>query len=419
MNSSVSVMFFVIGNIIGSGFFMLPANLAPFGSNMLWSWIISGTMAMVFATILGKLAMIFPNSGSIMGYLKNIKRPSILKSISIIYWVSAIIGNSALVIAMLGTIQFNIDISIIGICSIILLSTVNDILESSSIEKFGIFLTISKFAILIGLPISLLIYKPTLFSWPASYGSFSGVVDSGISAFWAFLGIETAAMFGKGKAAKNALFWGVIACLLLYISSSLIVIGVVPTQELANSTAPFALFAEKFLGGAEWKYWVGIVALATCFGTLHGWIAATSRMAYECAKENLFPAFFLKKSPSGASFWGLWISSLGTAMIFLSVQNMNLQDQFVFIADLTIFFVFIFYAFCAYSLIISSKSVFDKLISYFGIAFILISFILNLKISIIALLFSCIPIIYLELFSGDKKQIKKLPGLDSNQRPSD
>ena len=31
----------VVGNMIGSGIFLLPANLAPYGLNAIWGWVIT------------------------------------------------------------------------------------------------------------------------------------------------------------------------------------------------------------------------------------------------------------------------------------------------------------------------------------------------------------------------------------------
>ena len=39
----------VVGNMIGSGIFLLPANLAPYGLNAIWGWLITIGGAMCLA----------------------------------------------------------------------------------------------------------------------------------------------------------------------------------------------------------------------------------------------------------------------------------------------------------------------------------------------------------------------------------
>ena len=41
----------VVGNMIGSGIFLLPANLAPYGLNAIWGWVITIGGAMCLATV--------------------------------------------------------------------------------------------------------------------------------------------------------------------------------------------------------------------------------------------------------------------------------------------------------------------------------------------------------------------------------
>ena len=53
----------VIGNMIGSGVFLLPASLAPFGWNATFGWLltIAGTLAL--AVVFARLAKALPHAG--------------------------------------------------------------------------------------------------------------------------------------------------------------------------------------------------------------------------------------------------------------------------------------------------------------------------------------------------------------------
>ena len=45
-----------VGTMIGSGIFMLPASLAPFGVNAIAGWVLSGLGAVALAFCIGRLA---------------------------------------------------------------------------------------------------------------------------------------------------------------------------------------------------------------------------------------------------------------------------------------------------------------------------------------------------------------------------
>lgn len=52
-----------VGAMIGSGVFLLPTVLAPFGIFALCGWIVTGAGAICIALVLGRLAVRSPRSG--------------------------------------------------------------------------------------------------------------------------------------------------------------------------------------------------------------------------------------------------------------------------------------------------------------------------------------------------------------------
>ncbi len=52
----------VVGNMIGSGIFLLPANLAPLGANAIWGWVITIGGAMCLASVFAALAKAIPEA---------------------------------------------------------------------------------------------------------------------------------------------------------------------------------------------------------------------------------------------------------------------------------------------------------------------------------------------------------------------
>ena len=86
-------------------------------------------------------------------------------------------------------------------------------------------------------------------AWNVSGQSDAGVVFGSLGAiFWAFVGLETGAMIAglvrdPDRDVPIATVGGILIAALVYIVSSVLVMGIVPAQQLAESSAPFALVA--------------------------------------------------------------------------------------------------------------------------------------------------------------------------------
>ena len=53
----------VVGNMIGSGVFLLPASLAPFGGISILGWLVSAGGALCLALVFARLGAIMPRVG--------------------------------------------------------------------------------------------------------------------------------------------------------------------------------------------------------------------------------------------------------------------------------------------------------------------------------------------------------------------
>ena len=66
----IAAVALVVGNIIGSGIFMLPAALAPYGWNAVFAWLITISGAMCLAWVFAQLAMQLPQAGGAHGVVR-------------------------------------------------------------------------------------------------------------------------------------------------------------------------------------------------------------------------------------------------------------------------------------------------------------------------------------------------------------
>ena len=89
----------VVGNIIGSGIFLLPASLAPFGSYALAAWIITSIGAMALALVFARLARLIPRAGGPYAYARAGYGDFVGFWIAWGYWIGLWTGVAAIAVA--------------------------------------------------------------------------------------------------------------------------------------------------------------------------------------------------------------------------------------------------------------------------------------------------------------------------------
>src|SRR6185503_18583716 len=67
----VALTALVVGNMVGSGVFLLPANLAPFGGTSVLAWIVSAVGTMCFGLVIARLARRRPAVGGPYAYARD------------------------------------------------------------------------------------------------------------------------------------------------------------------------------------------------------------------------------------------------------------------------------------------------------------------------------------------------------------
>src|SRR3982751_644258 len=87
----------VAGNMIGTGVFLLPVNLASVGGIAVFGWIVA-TLGLIFA----KLGELDPQEGGPYAYARDFLGPYVGFQTNYIYWFGNWIGNIAIAIAAVG-----------------------------------------------------------------------------------------------------------------------------------------------------------------------------------------------------------------------------------------------------------------------------------------------------------------------------
>src|SRR5688500_17614826 len=92
----------VAGNMIGTGIFLLPVNLAHVGSISIYGWLIATAGAACLGLVFARLGQVSPQQGGPYAYARDFLGPYAGFQTNYIYWFGNWIGNVAIAVAATG-----------------------------------------------------------------------------------------------------------------------------------------------------------------------------------------------------------------------------------------------------------------------------------------------------------------------------
>lgn len=354
-----SVLAIVIGSQIGSGVFMLPANLAPYGAFSIFGWLISGMGSICLALVFASLCRRFPRTGGPHVYVKETFGPTPSFFTGWTYWVISWVSNTALVVASIGYLSPFIGdqppIVYLGL-EILLLFAITW-LNLKGIKAAGeaeFFLTLLKVIPLFLLPLIAVWYfnpdnltlAPHIEALPFS----SKLARATALTLWAFIGLESAttpagSVDNPSKTIPRAIVLGTLCTALLYLMSSVGIMGIIPGDLLAASKAPY-VDATQYLFSGNWHFIIAIMASIVCIGTLNAWMLTSGQIALGLAEDHLMPQAFAKKNESEAPTVGLIVSCVGILPLLILTADNNMAKQITNIIDFSVVAFLFVYIIC-------------------------------------------------------------------------
>ena len=338
----------VVGNMIGSGVFLLPASLASYGSITIFSWIATAIGAMLLAMVFAKLSTLFPKTGGPYIYCKEGFGNFIGFQVAYNYWIYMWVGNAAIAVAFTGylvpfipELAHNDFLAFFVTVGVVWFFTLVNVIGVHLAGSFQLILTLLKLVplTLIGVIGVFFIDVDHLTDFNMTGTSnFSALSGGAMLTLWAFLGMESASIpadevKNPKKTIPRATLLGTGIAAVVYILSTIAIMGIIPMTELQKSTFPFADLAQKLFG--SWgMYVMGVTTAISCIGALNGWIFLQGQIPLAAAQDQLFPKCFGKVSKSRSPVFGILISSvLITFLLYLNFSKTRV-DQFTFIISL-------------------------------------------------------------------------------------
>ena len=346
----------VIGNMIGAGIFMLPISLSEYGSISIFGWIISGLIAIALAKIFKKLSKKYPGESGPFTYTNIFFGEFIAFVVVWGYWVSILLLNASLAIAVtsystvfipeLANQYYNISFSIF----IIFIISIIGYKAIRWIGDFQFYTTVIKIIpLILTVIIGFLFFNIENF-FPLNISTetdFKAITISTTLTFFAFLGIESATVpedkiKNPIENVSKATSYGVGFTFILYILSTIALIGILSPEQIQDSNAPFA-DAGGVIFGDYARYIMAFFAIVSALGCLNGWTLLQIELPKNLSKNNLFPEVFSKENSNKVPISGLIISNIIVVGLISMNYSKDLSNIFTYLILTSTFCTLILY----------------------------------------------------------------------------
>jgi basic amino acid/polyamine antiporter, APA family len=354
----------VLGSIIGTGVFTMPAVLAGAGISSLLVLAVIAVGATLLAVLFGQLTKRVPNAdGGLYAYARYEFGDFAGYLTGWCYWVQAWAGNAAIVASWVFYVDalFGIHPSGLGNWGIALVGLwVPAVVNLAGVRQMAWFQNVT--VVLKFLPLLFVAVAGWFFVSKGNFGAFNasgGSLYSAIGiaagvALFSFIGVEVAAITAKrvkdpGKNVGRASLLGTGASAILYLLVSAAVMGLVPHRALINNGAPFVnAFETIFTGGAWAGKLVAGLAVVSGIGALNGWTLVTTEVSRAAAQDGLFPQPFNWTDRKGTAWFGVLAAAVLPSLLMLwSYTTATGLTVFTELVDLTVVTVAIPYLFSA------------------------------------------------------------------------
>jgi APA family basic amino acid/polyamine antiporter len=294
----------VVGGIVGTGIFTVPAAIASYGwlSVPAFAIVSAGSLALAlsFARLVrrthrpgGPYAFAEDAFGEFAGFLA-----------AWTYWIQGWTGHATIAVAGAGYAEALLGLgsghgTTLGLAAVVLwLPVLNNLIGTRSVGAVAVSTTVLKIGALAIVSVAGLLAFHGADVGPVREhgGDWAAALPSACAVLlFSFLGMEGAAVATNRvrdpeRNVPRAIVLGVAGVAVLYLAGTLAVQGTIPQARLMDSAAPFADAAAVIFGGAWAAKAISAVAVISALGSLNGWNMVNAEMVSGAARDGLFPA---------------------------------------------------------------------------------------------------------------------------------
>lgn len=355
----------VVGNTIGSGVFLLPASLAPYGRNSLAAWLFTATGAILLAVVFAALSRAFPRNGGPYVYTRAAFGELAGFVVAWGYWVSVWVGNAAIATGSTSYMSALVPWiaktpgapPLVTLFFVWLLTFVNcwGIRTAAWVQAVT---TVMKLLPLVAVAlVGLFFVRADVLAAHASVPlTLGGTTAAATLTLWALLGLESATVpadkvKNPERTIPRATLLGTVLTALICALTCSIVLAVIPASQLATSSAPFADAARLFWGERSATL-VTVFAAISALGALNGWILLQGELPYAMARDGVFPRVFARESRRHTPAFALVSTSVLVTLLVLASFHGSTVEVFTFMILLATSATLVAYLVCSLALLV-------------------------------------------------------------------
>jgi basic amino acid/polyamine antiporter, APA family len=338
----------VIGNMIGSGVFLLPASLAPFGWNAVFGWLFTIGGVLTIVAVLARLAKAHPGVDGPYGYTLAAFGPRIAFLIGYSYWISVWVGNAAIATAAvsylsiffpkLGTIPGASSVAAVALVWVTTLINMRGARAAGGMQMATTIIKLMPLIVVIILIAAVTGQTGGAAIAPFHSNSISITAISGAAALslWALVGFESASLaFGNIEnpdvTVPRATMIGTALTGLIYLIVCSGISLILPLAIAAKSDAPLADFVAIYWGLGP-SLFIALFAAISAIGALNGMTLLQGAVPLSLARTGGFPKYFGMTNKAGTPVRALIGSSILTTILVLMNSAQSMGGAFAFMA---------------------------------------------------------------------------------------
>jgi amino acid transporter/nucleotide-binding universal stress UspA family protein len=320
-----SVFTVTTGTMIGAGIFILPGPaVEAAGPAAALSFGAAGLIALVATMCAVELATAMPKAGGSYYFTSRAMGPLVGTVVGFGTWLSLIFKGSFALVGLGWYITEFLDVPVLGVAVVggVLLILVNWVgaEESGQLQNAIVVGLVGILAVFVGggaLDADTALWSPFVADGVEGVAATTGLV------FISYLGVIKAVAVAEevkdpGETLPKALFGAVIFVTALYMGVVLIITGVMPVQEIADSTAPVAAAGGLFLGALGGAV-IAVAGILATVSTANAAVLTSSRFPFAMSRDGLLPPKLRENSPRfGTPTLSIWLTgSVIIALVFL------------------------------------------------------------------------------------------------------
>ena len=335
----------VIGNMIGSGVFLLPASLAPYGWNAIFGWIVTIAGALCLAFVFASFARRFPRAGGPYAYTREAFGFAPAFAVAWSYWISVWTANATIAIAAVSYLSHLAPglAAAPGLVAIGFVWTFT-LVNCLSLRGAGVVQVLTTVLKLLPLAAAIALTfivaggdgGASLSPYRSEEISLGAVTAAASLTLWAMLGFESATIPAghvrdPERTIPRATLVGTAVAGLIYLVACSGVALLLPAEQAAQSNAPFADFIGRYWGAGPASL-VALFAAVSALGALNGWVLIQGELPVALARDGLFPRWLARTSAAGTPVRAHLVSSGLVTLLLLANQSRSMGELFVFMA---------------------------------------------------------------------------------------